>query len=855
MLSLILVISCQDDDDANLPAVNANFVVESNPENTGVVGFLNLSTNATSYAWNFGDENTSTLANPVHTYAATETPRTTYTVTLIATNLAGISNTFEDEIEIFIPLPMDLPVNFDNPDVLYDINTFNGANATVVANPNPSGSNETASNVLQITNSGVAFEGISFIPGEPINLETEKTIQLDLWSETAADILVKLENSPTDFTEISVNHTGSGWERMKFDLESDATFTTFVLFIDGPGTTAGDFYVDNISQIPTVDETAPVITLIGDNPLELTVGNTYTDPGATAEDNVDGNISANIVVGGDTVDTNVEGSYTVTYNVSDEAGNAATEVTRVVNVNPPPTTPLTAAPAPTQAAENVISIYSDQYTDVPNDGFNLYGGAGFEIFDINGDGTLRYTAADNAFQVIELGGSNQINLTQEGMTHFHFDLWFPTIDSGDAFLLKVVDLPGDTAAEALITIDEADTPPLAQGQWLQYDFTLEELEELGLTSVENIQQVVIDLMNTGEVFVDNIYFYNNGTDMSGSTPSTAAPAPTQAAENVISIYSDQYTDVSNDGFNLYGGASFEIFDINGDGTLRYTTADNAFQVIELGGSNQINLTQEGMTHFHFDLWFPTIDSGNAFLLKVVDLPGDTPAEALITIDEADTPPLAQGQWLQYDFTLGELEELGLTSVENIQQIVIDLMNTGEVFVDNVYFYREGSSNSNPLVGSWSIKNEDGSGVGPAANDPSWWHIDATVREERACFIDDVYVFGSNGSFSIMFGDDTYLEGWQSGTDNACGAPVAPHDNSNSATYTFNEETGELVLNGVGAFIGLAKVLNNGELTNNNDAPQSRTYTVTFEDENNIVVVIENASNDPSAFWTYRMGRN
>ncbi len=80
------------------------------------------------------------------------------------------------------------------------------------------------------------------------------------------------------------------------------------------------------------DITPPVITLLGDNPLNLTEGDSYTDPGATASDDTDGDISGDIVVGGDQVDANMAGEYVVTYNVTDAAGNAATEVTRTVNV-------------------------------------------------------------------------------------------------------------------------------------------------------------------------------------------------------------------------------------------------------------------------------------------------------------------------------------------------------------------------------------------------------------------------------------------------------------------------------------------------------------------------------------------
>ncbi len=93
-----------------------------------------------------------------------------------------------------------------------------------------------------------------------------------------------------------------------------------------------DYTVNIVSG--AADATAPVITLNGASTINLTVGDSFTDPGATATDNVDGNISANIVVTG-SVNTSVAGTYTLNYNVSDAAGNAATQVSRTVNVNEP----------------------------------------------------------------------------------------------------------------------------------------------------------------------------------------------------------------------------------------------------------------------------------------------------------------------------------------------------------------------------------------------------------------------------------------------------------------------------------------------------------------------------------------
>ena len=79
------------------------------------------------------------------------------------------------------------------------------------------------------------------------------------------------------------------------------------------------------------DTTKPVITLIGSSEVNLTVGEQYTDAGATATDDVDGNITDKIQVVSD-VNISQEGNYTVIYNVSDVAGNAADPVTRTVVV-------------------------------------------------------------------------------------------------------------------------------------------------------------------------------------------------------------------------------------------------------------------------------------------------------------------------------------------------------------------------------------------------------------------------------------------------------------------------------------------------------------------------------------------
>jgi hypothetical protein len=79
------------------------------------------------------------------------------------------------------------------------------------------------------------------------------------------------------------------------------------------------------------DKNPPVITLIGNSTVYVDKGTTYSDAGATALDDKDGDISAQIVVT-NLVNTGIEDTYYVRYNVSDQAGNPATEVVRTVIV-------------------------------------------------------------------------------------------------------------------------------------------------------------------------------------------------------------------------------------------------------------------------------------------------------------------------------------------------------------------------------------------------------------------------------------------------------------------------------------------------------------------------------------------
>ncbi|MEK6154664.1 immunoglobulin-like domain-containing protein [Flavobacteriaceae bacterium 3-367] len=259
LILAISILGCEEDDFL-IPDVVAGFTLTVN-EDTGTVTFINISEKATSFEWDFGDGTTSTEINPIKTYATGN-----YTVSLTASNTAGASSTVEDDLVIVVPEPVTLPITFDESAVNYDVSVFGGAAFAILANPDVSGSNDEDSQVGQITNSGAEFEGFFFDLGTPIDLTEDKTISMNFWAEAPVDVLMKLEEGTGASVELAASHGGTGWEMLSFDFSSSDSFSRLTLFVDGPGTTAGTFFIDDIEQAGT----PPVMSGCTDTPIAAT---------------------------------------------------------------------------------------------------------------------------------------------------------------------------------------------------------------------------------------------------------------------------------------------------------------------------------------------------------------------------------------------------------------------------------------------------------------------------------------------------------------------------------------------------------------------------------------------------------
>ena len=148
-----------------------------------------------------------------------------------------------------------------------------------------------------------------------------------------------------------------------------------------------------------------------------------------------------------------------------------------------------------------------------------------------------------------------------------------------------------------------------------------------------------------------------------------------------------------------------------------------------------------------------------------------------------------------------------------------------------------------LVGTWKLA---GYKVGPNADDGAWWTFDGNGRD---CHLDDTYTFTSGGGYEIDHGTETWIEAWQGTDPEACGAPVAPHVNSTSHTYTLVDKT--LTVTGDGAYMGLAKAHNQGETNNGGvQTGNSISYEIIDMTATTMKIALDYSGGAGTNFWTY-----
>ena len=234
-----------------------------------------------------------------------------------------------------------------------------------------------------------------------------------------------------------------------------------------------------------------------------------------------------------------------TYTITVEAMGAAIEttvytedfeVTEIIS-------PLTSAPTPpSRQPDDVISLYSDVYTNIELSELNPGWGQTTTLTEVQveGNNTWFYNDLNYTGIVTDYGNATDVS----AMEFVHFDYWTPDATVLGLKLVNTSYADGDPLKEDIEFVD-----PISLGEWVSVDISLADYT----TDVSGITQLLYDTTgNNAIVYVDNLYFYRAATDTSlfddglltngdfelgseswlvGVDPASAAPVTTDTAGN------------------------------------------------------------------------------------------------------------------------------------------------------------------------------------------------------------------------------------------------------------------------------------------------------------------------------------
>ncbi|MDO5969190.1 PKD domain-containing protein [Flavivirga aquimarina] len=399
------------------------------------------------------------------------------------------------------------------------------------------------------------------------------------------------------------------------------------------------------------------------------------------ESGIDDPVSANI---GESVSYTYQNAGTYTIRVVVMGAAIATteykedfEVTEILQ-------PIASAPEPPNREEtDVISLFSSKYNDVTDTNFFPdWGqggqGSGWALFDLNGDEMLQYI--NLSYQGIALADGTSVDVS--GMQYLHLDVW--TADEGIKIETSLINNAGGNVTEAPVWSD------LTSGEWTSIEIPISDYTDQGLTVTEIFQMKFVgDPWATGTVFIDNIYFYKPSTV--AEVPEYNAPSPTQNEANVISIFSDSYTNVGISELNPNWGQTTTLtpLDISGNNIWLYEALNFSGIVTDYGNPTDLS----AMDYVHFDYFTPDAE---VLGLKIVNT----------VVNEEDiefVENIVRGTWVSVTIPLSDYA----IDASAVTQLIFDTTGgSAKVYIDNLYFYSESSSQPTVSAPSPTIAASD-----------------------------------------------------------------------------------------------------------------------------------------------------
>jgi len=377
-------------------------------------------------------------------------------------------------------------------------------------------------------------------------------------------------------------------------------------------------------------------------------------------------ISANI---GETISYQYQnaGDYSIRV-VAKGGAIATTEYTEVFTVTEI-LAPIEAAPTPrNRIATDVVSIFSDAYTDVTLDELPTSWSQGnFEAISLNNDNVWKLTSLD--FLGIVTNYANGENVST--METLHIDYWVPDGTTNELFVKIVNTIDGGEA--------QASLGSTVGGSWQSVDIDITEFDNGNLPNKEKITQILIDSDGISSVvYIDNFYFYkapaaapfNDGLLTNGDFEAGSNPW-------IVGVDDNAPAPVVTNGGNTYYSTN--------------VTNANPSQPFLVNVSQKLEIVQGNSYTLTFDAWSDV----NRSIIAGIGLSGgnfanDSKPVAISTVRETYTLTLSSANFGATDArVLFDLNgENGMVNIDNVSLNIVK---------DNLLVNGDFEAGSNPWI--------------------------------------------------------------------------------------------------------------------------------------------------------------
>jgi prepilin-type N-terminal cleavage/methylation domain-containing protein len=494
---------------------------------------------------------------------------------------------------------------------------------------------------------------------------------------------------------------------------------------------AGNAATPVTRTINVVDNQAPVITLNGSTPVNINVGSTYSDAGATAIDDIDGDVTSNIVVTG-TVNPSVIGTYTITYTVKDSANNTATS-TRTVNVidNVVPTVAFGTNGNSTWAksrsttatvSDNVsVNTSSLKYqwttsTTAPSE-------ASFTTSFTNGGTITSPAGVTGTYYLWILGKDNASNTMIARSNVFNLDNTAPiiTLNGSNPVNINVGSTYSDAGATATDTnsgisgsvTSTGSVNPSVMGT---YTITYTATDNAGNTATSTRTVNVIDNV------APTVAFNPNGNSTSAKTRSTTVTVSDENLDTSSLKYLWNTSTISP------SEASFTTSFTSGDTITSPDGVTGTYYLWILAKDNFNNTTITSSSVFNLDNTAPviTMNGSNPANIALGSTYSDAGASATDSIDGTvnvtSTGTVDPNVIGTYTITYDATDTAGNTAT------VIRTVNVAEIFSGPGYIASKGANGPVLATGMTPIKWNGTSWINTTINDSDWYNYTTTDKK-------------------------------------------------------------------------------------------------------------------------------